>query len=181
MGTDEGQTAEKLRAAEARCRDLEQQLTRSRKKLQRYANQVEHLGMAAAAMLTVRDEQQLFDMISRAIVDHSDFQRVLISLFKEAPPYRDIIGFGGVDEETVDRLRAIDMPKTWYDGVFERGQQLGRLSYYIPHTMKALLNKDATLFGTGTPPPSADRWASRRQSFCPDERPAGGLHRGHFR
>ncbi len=133
---------ERRRAADA--------LKKSQKKLLNLSEQIEQFSLAAVSMLSMQNEQKVFDNISRAIVQHSDFRRVLISLFKEEPPYREIISFDGVDNETIDRLRKVELPEYWYDGVFERGEKIGQLSYYIPHTMKEILNQEAVVYGKGS-------------------------------
>jgi signal transduction histidine kinase/CheY-like chemotaxis protein len=102
--------------------------------------------------------RNFFNRISQAIVRHSDYRRVIISLFKEESPYRDIISFGGIKAEVADQLRTIELPKSWYNGVFERGIKIGRISYYIPHTMKNILNQEATIYGKGPPPDDSDSW-----------------------
>jgi len=89
----------------------EDALRESEKKLTELSNQTEQFSLAAASMITIQDEQQFFNKISKSIVDFSDYNRVLISLFKKEPPYRDIIAFGGVEEVIVDQLRKVEMPK----------------------------------------------------------------------
>jgi len=127
-------------------------------KLTYLSNQTEQLSLAAASMITIKDEQQFFDKISKAIVNYSDFKRVLISLFKKEAPFRDIIAFGGVDKELVDELRKVEMPKSWYAKVFAEGNKIGQYSYYFPHTKKHILNQDATIYGSGPVPESENRW-----------------------
>jgi signal transduction histidine kinase/CheY-like chemotaxis protein len=136
----------------------EDALRRSEQKLAVYADQMEQFSLSAASIISIKDETIIFDKISRAIVDFSDFRRVLISLFKDEPPYREIIGHGGVAAELVEKLRHIPMPKSWYDHVFLQGQALGRFSYYIPHTMKHILNQEATVYGEGQPPDDDAFW-----------------------
>ncbi|MFC1563528.1 PocR ligand-binding domain-containing protein [candidate division KSB1 bacterium] len=113
---------------------------------------------AAASVIAEKDEKKLFNSISEIIVKYSDYRRVLISYFKNEPPYRDIIGFAGVDSKSVDRLRKIDMPKDWYLGIFQKGTKIGQFSSYIPHTMKDLLKAEATLYGSGEMPETDDKW-----------------------
>ena len=129
-------------------------LQKSEIKLINYANQMEQFSLSAASMLSLKDENVIFAKISEAIADYSDFRRVLISLFKDEAPYRDLIGYAGVPAEVVDRLGKIPLPKSWYDRVFLQGLHLGQCSYYIPHTMKEILNQEATLYGDS--PPSTD-------------------------
>jgi PAS domain S-box-containing protein len=139
-------------------KQMENALRVSEEKLLNISKQTEQLSLAAASMISVQDEQQFFNEISKAIVDYSDFQRVLISLFKSEPPYRDIIAFGGIEEELVERLRNVEMHKDWYANVFIEENNIGQFSYYIPHTKKGMLNQEATIYGSSSVPESEDRW-----------------------
>jgi len=58
-------------------------LQESESELISYSNQMEQFSLSAASMLSMKDEQLIFTKISQAIVDYSDFRRVLISLFKD--------------------------------------------------------------------------------------------------
>jgi len=127
-------------------------------KLSDLSNQTEQLSLATASMISIKEEQEFFDKISKAIVDFSDFKRVIISLFKEKAPFRDIIAFGGVESELIDQLRKVEMPKIWYDKVFIEDNIVGQYSYYIPHTKKNILNQDATIYGSGFVPEFENRW-----------------------
>jgi len=139
-------------------REIENELKIRDKKLSDLSNQTEQLSLAAASMISIKDEQEEFNRISKAIVDFSDFQRVIISLFKDTSPFRDIIAFGGVDKELVDQLRKVEMPKKWYDKVFVEKNNIGQYSYYIPHTNKEILNQEAMVYGNGPAPELKDRW-----------------------
>jgi len=136
----------------------EEALRKSEQKLMGYAAQMEQFSLSAASMISIKDEKIIFAKISQAIVEFSDFRRVLISLFKDEHPYRELIGHGGVAEDLVEKLRHIPLPKSWYDHVFLQGQALGRFSYYIPHTMKHILNQEATVYGEGQPPEDDSAW-----------------------
>ena len=142
---------QKLQAAVARLRESENRISV-------LSAQTEQFSRAAASMLLIEKEQDFFDTVSAAIVKYSDYQRVLISLFNTTAPYREIIGFGGVDPETVDRLRQVEMPASQYDHVFEAGEKIGNQSYYIPHTMKDILKQEATIFGRSRIPDREDAW-----------------------
>ncbi|GEM_PF-5858601 len=137
----------------------EETLLKSEGKLAGYANQMEQFSLSAASMISLKDEKVIFTKISRAIVDFSDFRRVIISLFKDEHPFREVIGYGGVSEELAEKIRRIPLPKSWYDHVFSQGHHLGQCSYYIPHTMKHILNQEANIYGEGPPPEdSSSAW-----------------------
>ena len=137
---------------------IENELRIRDEKLSHLSNQTEQLSLAIASMISIKEEQQFFDKISKAIVDFSDFKRVIISLFKEKAPFRDIIAFGGIESELVDNLRKTEMPKIWYDKVFIEENIIGEYSYYIPHTKKRILNQEATIYGSGVVPEFENRW-----------------------
>jgi PAS domain S-box-containing protein len=137
---------------------IENALKISEEKLSDLSNQTEQFSLAAASMISIQDEQQFFNKISKAIVDFSDYNRVLISLFKKEPPFRDIIAFGGIEEEVVDKLRKVEMPISWYDKVFVDENIVGHHSYYIPYTKKNILNQKATIYGSGPVPEQENKW-----------------------
>ncbi|MCP4673248.1 MAG: GAF domain-containing protein, partial [Desulfobacula sp.] len=139
-------------------KQAEDALVKSEKKLLELSNQTEQLSLAAASMISMKEEQEIFTKISQSIVEFSDFKRVIISLFKEKAPFRDIIGFGGVEEMVIDRLRKVEMPKSWYDKVFVEKNIIGHKSYYIPHTKKNILNQEATIYGSGPVSDCVDKW-----------------------
>jgi len=70
---------------------IENELRIRDEKLSHLSNQTEQLSLATASMISIKEEQEFFDKISKAIVDFSDFKRVIISLFKDQSPFRDII------------------------------------------------------------------------------------------
>ncbi len=133
-------------------------LKNSEQKLKNLSNQMEQFSRTATSMLYTKETGNAFNQISKAIVEHSDYRRVIISLFKDRFPYRDIIGFGGVSDEIVNKLRAVEMSKNWYENVFRKGKKIGPLSYYIPHTMKHILNQKATVYGKGSVDNSHNSW-----------------------
>ncbi len=136
---------------------FENELRLRDEKLSQLSSQTEQFSMAAASMISLEDKQEIFNTISRAIVAYSDFQRVVISLFKETFPFREIIAYGGVDKETIERLRNVEMSKKWYDKVFIEENNIGQFSYYIPHTKKEILHP-VTVYGGGPFPKSKTQW-----------------------
>lgn len=136
----------------------ETELLEKEAQLKILSSQTEQFSLAAASMISMKDEKEIFKEISRAIVEYSDYQRVLISLFKDTPPYRDIIGYGGINGETIDRLKDVELSSDWYDGVFKKGIKIGHSSYYVPHSLKHILKQEATVYGGGPVPGSGDKW-----------------------
>lgn len=146
-------------------RATEEALQLSERKLLHYARQTEQFSLSAASILSIRDEKELFAEMSKAIVELSDFERVLIILFREEPPFRELIGYAGISEDTVAKVRSADISRSWYDDIFSLGIRLGNLSYYIPHTMKHILNQDAVIYGEGRIPDSESLWHPQDNLF----------------
>lgn len=136
----------------------EQALQLSEQKLQNYSRQTEQFSLSAASILSIRDEKVLFAEISKAIVEHSDFKRVLISLFKEEPPFRELIGFAGVPYDIIEKVRNTELQADWFSDIFSLGTKLGQCSYYVPHTLKDILNQEAIIYGNGPAPSTDSKW-----------------------
>ncbi len=136
----------------------EEALRISQEQIEALSRQTEQFSLAAASMIAMKDEQAVFDHISKAIVEHSDYKCLIISYFKDAPPYRDIIGHGGLDEGVVEQVKKVDAPKSHFEEIFMAAEKLGQFSYYLPHTKSQVLRKEMAVFGRGPAPVSADAW-----------------------
>lgn len=139
-------------------KNTELALQHSERTLQNYSKQIEQFSLSAAAMLSIRDEKVLFTEMSRAITELSDFKRVLILLFKDEPPFRELIGSAGISEEILAKIRKTNLPRGWYDDIFSLGIKLGQMSFYVPHTMKSMLNQEAVFYGEGPIPEKENMW-----------------------
>jgi CheY-like chemotaxis protein len=139
-------------------KQTEEALMHSEAQLKIHSDQMEQFSLAAASMIAMKNEQKTYSGISKAIVEHSDYKRVIISFFNDTPPYREIIGYAGVDEETIKNLKKLEMPKTWFNKIFEAAIKIGQFSYYVPHTKKHLLKQEATDFGKGTISKDENAW-----------------------
>jgi diguanylate cyclase (GGDEF)-like protein/PAS domain S-box-containing protein len=120
--------------------------------------QMERFSEISAAVLSIKDEEKLFDQISQAVVDISDFGRALISYFTDAPPYREIIGHKGIKKADIERLKKAKMPRQKYLEYFEKSIKIGNQSCYIPHSLKDILDNDAVIPGEKTYPKKEGRW-----------------------
>ena len=136
----------------------EEALRLSQTQIKMLSEQTEQFSLAAASIIAMQDEENIFHRISKAIVDYSDYKRVMISYFKETPPFREIVSFQNIDQAYIDSLRHIEMKPAYYDNVFAHSIKFGQLSYYLPHDQKDVLRKDATLFGKGQSPTSEEAW-----------------------
>jgi len=120
--------------------------------------QIEKFSEITADILSIENEEELFDHISQAVIDISDFNRVLISYFKEEPPYREIIGHRGISKTELARLKKIKMPREKYLKYFDKGLKIADQSCYIPHTKKHILDQDAVLYGKKKYPRAKGHW-----------------------
>lgn len=141
-----------------KLKTAEMALKKSEKELQLMSGQTEQLSLAAAEMISLGHKELVFQKISNAIVAHSDYKRVMISLFREEPPFRNIVGYTGFEKSQVDHLRSVEFSKHWFDNVFEQGRRIGNFSYYIPHTERQMLNKEAILLGQGSVQDTDNAW-----------------------
>lgn len=126
--------------------------------LHRYSKQIDEFGFAAASMLNIEDEKIVFQMISDSIIEHSDYKRLMISLFKDTFPHREVIGHAGLTEETVQKMEQTSLSKAYFESICSLGIKVGRFSYFIPHTMKHIFNQNAVIFGEGAPPENEQLW-----------------------
>jgi len=130
--------------SEAKILEMEKQLTQFAK--------------ISGDIFLIEDEKVLFDYITRAVVEISDFNRVLISYFIDEPPYREIVGSRGVSREDVERIKKIPMSREKYLSYFEKGIKIGNQSCYIPHDMKHILDNKAVLSGKQDYPNRPGGW-----------------------
>jgi len=131
---------------------------KAREKINDMLQQLESFSSISADILSIDDEEELFERISQAVVDISDYDRVLISYFTDKPPYREIIGYRGITEAEFNRVQKVSMPKEKYLRYFERGIEIGDQSCYIPQKMKGILDKKAFIPGEKSYPVKEGRW-----------------------
>ena len=148
----------KLRHEAKKRKELEAILTNNKNLLHTYSKQIDEFGFAAASMLNIEDEKIIFQIISDSIIEHSDYQRLMISLFKDTFPHREVIGHAGLTDENVKKMEQVSLSKSYFESICSLGIKIGRFSYYIPHTMKHIFNQNAVLFGEGTLPESDHLW-----------------------
>jgi len=119
-------------------------------KIREMSHQIERFSEISAAILSIEDEPEVFSNIAKAVVDISDFSRVLISYFIEESPYRKIIAHSGVNKEDIERVKNVEMPREKFLSYFQKGIKIGTQSCYIPHTMKDVLDEKAVIPGAKT-------------------------------
>jgi len=128
------------------------------KKMEEMNRQIERFAQITAALVLVEDAGDFLDYVAQAVVDISDFNRVLISYFKAEPPYREILGHKGVTKKELDRIKKVEMPREKYLKYFERGIKVGSQTCYIPHNLKDILDQKAVIYGKKSYPPIEGRW-----------------------
>ncbi len=127
-------------------------------KMKKMSRQLERFTKISAAILAIEDEKELFEYIAQAVVDISDFSRVLISYFIDEFPYREIIAHKGVKKEVVEKVKNVEMPKRKYLSYFEKGIKLGNQSCFIPHHQKDILDRNALITSERTYPEDENSW-----------------------
>jgi diguanylate cyclase (GGDEF)-like protein/PAS domain S-box-containing protein len=120
--------------------------------------QIERFSQITAALVLVEDAEDFLKYATQAVADISDFNRVLISYFIDKPPYREIIGFHGVRQKELDKIKKVEMPRAKYLEYFEQGIKLGNQSCYIPHNLKEILDQNAVLYGKKSYPEKSGYW-----------------------
>ena len=109
-----------------------QALAKSNEQVESISNQIEQFSMTAASMISTKDPKDIFNKISRAIVRHSDFKKVMISYLTDKPPYREILASSGIKKKIVaEHEQAVRLPG-FYDDLFKRGTAIGQFSIFIP-------------------------------------------------
>jgi diguanylate cyclase (GGDEF)-like protein/PAS domain S-box-containing protein len=118
---------------------------KAEEKINEVKRQIERFSEITADILSIEKEEELFNRIAAAVVDISDFSRVLISYFTDDPPYRKIIGYKGITKTDLNRVRKVEMSREKYLEYFEKGIKIGSQSCYIPYSMKNILDKKAVI------------------------------------
>ena len=131
---------------------------KAKSKVDEMLRKMERFSSISADILSIEKEEELFERISQAVVDISDYERVLISYFTEKSPYREIIGYRGIKEADFNRIQKVAMPKEKYRKYFNKGFKIGNQSCYIPHDMKNILDKKAFIPGDKHYPEKEGRW-----------------------
>jgi diguanylate cyclase (GGDEF)-like protein/PAS domain S-box-containing protein len=127
-------------------------------KIKKMSRQLERFTKISAAILAIEDEKELFEYIAQAVVDISDFSRVLISYFTSKSPYREIIAYKGVKKEIIEKVKKVEMPKAKYLSYFEKGLKLGNQSCFIPHHQMEILDQNALITSEKAYPEEKDSW-----------------------
>jgi diguanylate cyclase (GGDEF)-like protein/PAS domain S-box-containing protein len=127
-------------------------------KMDEMNRQIERFAQITAALVLVEDTEDFLEFVTQAVADISDFNRVLISYFIDKPPYREIIGFHGVTQKELDKIREVEMPRIKYLEYFDKGIKIGNQSCYIPHNLKEILDQKAVLYGKKSYPEKNGYW-----------------------
>lgn len=147
-------------------KQADESLIKSEQQIKMLSKQTEQFSLSAASMISMLDEKEMFDRISKAIINYSDFKRVIISYFKDTPPYRDIIGYGGLAKAEIEIIRKQNSPLISFMSVIEKGEKLGQFSYYVPFEKNVFLEKKlSVLWGDGPLPKTKNAWHPKDNLF----------------
>ncbi len=131
------------------------------------SRQTEKFSLAAAAIITMQDEKEIFHRISRAIVENSDYNRLLISYFTEAPPYREILGYEGVSPEEIEKVKNKPALREYYGTLFDAGIKIGNFAIYLPHTQTDVPGSELLIISKRQPQSPSDTWHPGDMLFFP--------------
>lgn len=145
-------------------RDITEQ-KQSEERIKSLTVQLEQFSQISADIIAIKNDKEQFRKICDAVVEISDYNRLLLYTFKEDPPYRDIIGHKGVDDDTLKRLKQVYITKDDVVKLFSQGITLGNQSCYIPHTMKHILDQGAVDYGKKEYSPGKERWQREDNLF----------------
>jgi signal transduction histidine kinase/CheY-like chemotaxis protein/GAF domain-containing protein/HPt (histidine-containing phosphotransfer) domain-containing protein len=129
--------------------------------------QTEEFSLAAASIITMKDEIRIFEYISQAIIEKSDYRRLIMSYFIDTPPYREILAYKGISEAEIEKVRDKAAPKSYYERIIEAGQKVGNFASYLPHTLSDVLGSDLPIFASNENPNPADEWHPDDMLFLP--------------
>lgn len=110
--------------------------------------QLASFSSTTAEVISQDDTAKLFQQIAKAISEISDFGRVLISIFMEEAPYREIIAYSGVEEKEFEKLKKIPMDRERLKEFMKEEFRLSENCFYIPGTRKEVFKKDEVVYGT---------------------------------
>ncbi len=111
----------------------EEELSAYRDQLEILSKQTENFSMEVADMISM-DEEDFFDEISRAIIKHSDFQRVVISYFESRNTSREILSYRGVEKKYIEYLENKRTNIGKFEKVLELSIKIGLKSFFLHHS-----------------------------------------------
>ncbi|MCP3921091.1 MAG: GAF domain-containing protein [Desulfobacterales bacterium] len=111
----------------------EEDLSAYREQLEILSKQTENFSMEVADMISM-DEEDFFDEISRAIIKHSDFQRVVISYFESRNTSRKILSYRGVEKKYIEYLENKRTNIGKFEKVLALSKKIGIKSFFLHHS-----------------------------------------------
>ncbi len=131
---------------------------KAEEKMLEVSGQIERFSKISAAILSIEDEKELFEYITKAVTEISDFSRVLISYFIDRSPFREIIAHQGVKKADLERVQKVEMPREKYLSYFEKGTKIGNQSCYVPAHQKDILDQEALIPSEKTYSEKENEW-----------------------
>ncbi len=102
------------------------------KQIRDLSQQTEELSLVAASIITMKDEtEDIFQYVCRAIIDHSDYNRLVMSYFIDEPPFQEILGYEGLSSREILDIQAKEVPKGYYETLFSQGARIGNFTCYL--------------------------------------------------
>lgn len=139
-------------------KQVDQKIAENERIIKKLSRQTEEFSLAAASILALTKEKDVFDRISQVILEQSDYRRVIINYFIEEPPYRKIIAFRGMTQSDIKSIRDVSVPLEVYEKIFSQGERLGNLSYYLPISEHKVIAKETAALVEGYTPGGDNNW-----------------------
>lgn len=149
-------------------------LRRSEEQVRILSLQTEQFSLAAAKLLDKKTLHEILDSFCASIIEYSDFERVIISLFKPDFPFRYFVASEGFSEAELVTIATFPSPPERFLKFFEAGIKLSRLAYYLPHTSNEVLD-EGVIPGRNPMPAVEDDWHPRDNLFVRMNDSAGNL------
>ncbi len=120
----------------------EEALLKSREQIRLLSRQTEQYSLVAASAISMKNEEDIYKSICRAITKYSDFTRVVIILFEGSPPVHKIVCSHMVEPHQIKAVQDLNFAPDFYLALYKKGIKLGQFSVYIPHN---LINPKSTV------------------------------------
>ncbi|MCP4023508.1 MAG: GAF domain-containing protein, partial [Desulfobacteraceae bacterium] len=140
-------------------------ISKRERQIRDLSGQTEELSLVAASIITMKDDQKIFEYVSRAIVENSDYKKLIISYFTDYPPYREILGFEGITPENISNEKSRHVLKDDYRQIFSAGVKIGGFACYLPHTKRGSPGIELDLFSDKIKADPQDAWHPQDMLF----------------
>lgn len=137
---------------------LENKLEQTIQNVKQCQKLISHLSLTSHYIQSDNEKKTIIRHIGNGILQHCDYKRMMISLFKNEYPHREIVAHDGLTSQEIEKISSVSLSKSYFTTISNLGVKIGTCSYYIPHTMKHIFNQESVIFGKGEFPEEKDTW-----------------------